>query len=305
MKKALIILVLSSFFFVPSASAQHQRFKKTKSGLRYRYEIRNRKAPQPKVGDVLVGEMTMKFDTLTIFSNEGDPTRIFRVAESSFPGDINEGLLMMHKGDKMHFAIPADSVAVRVGESRMPNDYRKGGGQTIDYTVALHDILTPEDIVREQDSIRAMLETRKNEEGKLLAKYVQEHYTTGIEMTMSGRYIVIKKKGYGNLVMPGRTITADYTGRLLDGKVFDSSIDSVALAEGIHNPKRKYGPLTYVAGQTPIIQGWAEGLAGQPEGIELTLLVPSALAYGERGAGQDILPYTPLIFDIKILKVEE
>ncbi|MBP5540947.1 MAG: FKBP-type peptidyl-prolyl cis-trans isomerase [Bacteroidales bacterium] len=301
------ILILTALVLAVgiNATAQHQRFKKTRSGLQYRYETRNRKAPQPKVGDVLVGEMTMMFGTDTIFSTEGHPQRIFHVAESAFPGDINEGLLMMHKGETMVFAVQADSVAERVGESRMPPDFRKGGGQTIYYTVELHDILSPEQIAHEQDSIRTMLATRKKNEGKELAEYVQTHYTSGVEMTLSGLYIVIKKKGNGLIVTPGKAVVADYVGRTLDGKVFDTSIDSVARAEGIHQPKRPYGPLSYVVGQTPLIPGWEQGVYGQPEGTELTILIPSSLAYGERGAGDVILPYTSLIFDIKILKVED
>jgi len=294
MKKTFLLLGLFLAVCSFPAAAQkvgadngHGRFKKAKSGLLYRYETKNRRAPQPKVGDVLVGEMTMQFDTLTIFTNEGRPERIFHVAESAFPGDINEGLLMMHKGDKMSFAIPADSVAARVGERRMPPSFRQGEGQTIYYTVALHDILSPEQIAREQDSLRTMLETRKKEEGKILADYVQSHYKNGLEMTMSGLYIVVKKKGDGALVVPGRRVRAEYTGRLLDGTVFDS------------------GTVDYVVAQTRLIEGWEQGVHGQPAGTELTILVPSSMAYGERGAGKDILPYTSLIFDIKILEVTE
>lgn len=285
MKRALLTLALA-LLVAAGATAQTPHFKKAKNGLQYRYETRNRKGSKPKVGDILVGEMTMKFDTLTLFSNEGRPERIFHVAPSAFPGDINEGLLMMRKGEKMMFAIPADSVAARVGVNRMPREFSQGGGQTIYYTVTLHDILTPEQIAHEQDSIRNMIETRKKNEGTELAQYVQSHYTSGLEMTMSGLYIVVTKKGDGMKVMPGKHVRAEYSGRLLDGKVFDS------------------GTVDYVVGQTRLIEGWEQGVYGQPAGSELTLLIPSSMAYGDRGAGKDILPYTSLIFDIKILSVE-
>ena len=283
------ILILTALVLAVgiNASAQHQRFKKTKTGLQYRYETRNRRGAHPQVGDVLVGEMVMRFDTITIFSNEGRPDRIFHVSESAFPGDINEGLLMMRKGEKMSFAIPADSVAARVGEKRMPPTFSKGQGQTVFYTVSLQDILSPEQIAHERDSIRTMLETRKKNEAKLLAEYVQSHYTSGVEMTMTGLYIVIHKKGNGAAVVPGRHVRAEYTGRLLDGTVFDT------------------GSIDYVMGKTRLIEGWDQGVYGQPEGSELTILVPSSMAYGDRGAGKDILPYTSLIFDIKIVKVNE
>ena len=57
-------------------------------------------------------------------------------------------------------------------------------------------------------------------------------------------------------------------------------------------------------GAFPLIPGWDEGVDGQPEGTELTLIMPSKLGYGERGAGNDILPYSPLVFDLTIVSVK-
>ena len=53
-----------------------------------------------------------------------------------------------------------------------------------------------------------------------------------------------------------------------------------------------------------MIKGWEEGVMGQPAGSEITLIIPSELAYGARGAGMDIMPYSPLTFDLTIVSVE-
>lgn len=286
MKKYIILLLIFSFQFSTFNPLHAQRMKKTKTGLEYRFETRNRKYAQPRIGDVLVGEMTLRFDTVKIFSNEGEPTRIFHVSPCAFRGDINEGLLMMHVGDKAHFAVPADSLAALVGPAQLPPSYQAGTGQKIYYTISLHKIITPEDILREEDSIRQDTERRKAEEGALLSKYIQDNYTD-IEYSLSGLYIAVKKRGEGPRIKGGSKVTIEYAGRLLDGTVFDTN------------------SITYYVGQTRLIQGWEEGIHGQPEGTELTLIMPSSLAYGERGAGKVIPPYSPLRFDIKILKVEE
>ena len=306
MKKAWVISLAVFFGFQLSyCQAQEmnvKKFKNTRSGLLYRFEERHRRAPQPKVGDVLYGELTLQLDTLTLFTNEGNPARIFEVAATQFPGDINEGLLMMHKGDKAVFMISADTMAAQVGANRMPPDFHPGSGQKIVYTILLHDILTPEEIARQNDSIAADTQRRKEEEPQVLSQYIKEHYTN-IEYSTSGLYIYVKQRGYGPVVQPGKEIRVEYVGRRLDGKVFDTSNDSIARQEGIHNPKREYAPLTYIVGRQHLIRGWEEGLLNQPEGTWLTLIMPSSLAYGARGAGSDIPPYTPLLFDIKILSV--
>ena len=67
---------------------------------------------------------------------------------------------------------------------------------------------------------------------------------------------------------------------------------------------RKYEPMSYTVGAQPMIKGWEEGIMGQTVGSDITLVMPSELAYGGRGAGKDIMPYSPLVFNITIESVE-
>jgi len=86
-------------------------------------------------------------------------------------------------------------------------------------------------------------------------------------------------------------VTVGYTGKLLDGKIFDSS----------HNPGRT--PYTFVLGKNPVVQGWLEGLQLFSAGGKGMLLVPSPLGYGSRANGQ-IPPNSIMIFDIELLEVK-
>ena len=111
-----------------------------------------------------------------------------------------------------------------------------------------------------------------------------------VKVTKSGlQYMVLKE---GNGVKPDSTdqVTVHYTGRLIDGKVFDSSVE-------------RGEPATFALNQ--VIPGWTEGLQLMSEGSKYRLFIPSERAYGEKGAGSDILPNSTLIFDVELIKVEK
>ena len=108
--------------------------------------------------------------------------------------------------------------------------------------------------------------------------------------TESGLQYMVLKEGTGAKPDSTDMVTVHYTGRLIDGKVFDSSIE-------------RGEPATF--GLTQVIPGWTEGLQLMSEGSKYRLFIPSELAYGEKGAGNDILPNSTLIFDVELIKVEK
>ena len=122
--------------------------------------------------------------------------------------------------------------------------------------------------------------------------------------TKSGLYIIVNKKGSGPKVENGKEVSVNYTGRLLDGTLFDTSREQDAREANKVQKGRTYEPMTYVVGAQPMIKGWDEGIMGQTEGSDITLIMPSELAYGARGAGKDILPYSPLVFNLTIESVK-
>lgn len=296
---ALVVLACASLM----TACNSNKFKKTENGLLYKFETLNPDGRQPQMGEILIGEMTIKLDTVTLGSNVGRVDRIMQVRPDMFKGDINEGLQMMHIGDKAVFAIPADSLAKFLGEQRMPPAYKHGSGQNLYYEIALTDIVSVEDLQHEQANFEEEMNQRREEEPALIAQYIKDNNITA-KPTASGLYIVVKKKGNGPKVASGKTVAIDYTGRLLDGTIFDTSREADAQEAGKYNPNRPYEPMSYKVGAFPLIPGWDEGVNGQPEGTELTLIMPSKLGYGERGAGNDILPYTPLVFDLTIVSVQ-
>ena len=87
-------------------------------------------------------------------------------------------------------------------------------------------------------------------------------------------------------------VVVNYTGKLEDGSVFDSSL----------NPGRS--PFTFTLGAGSVIKGWDQGLKGMKVGGKRKLIIPPELAYGENGAGSAVPPNTKLIFEVDLLEVE-
>ncbi|AKB82237.1 FKBP-type peptidyl-prolyl cis-trans isomerase SlyD [Methanosarcina barkeri 3] len=87
--------------------------------------------------------------------------------------------------------------------------------------------------------------------------------------------------GDSRIVKSGDTVKVDYTGKLEDGTVFDTSREDVAKQAGIYVEGREYAPLTFVVGSGQVIQGFDEGVIGMKVGEEKTLKIPPEEAYGE------------------------
>jgi FKBP-type peptidyl-prolyl cis-trans isomerase len=133
--------------------------------------------------------------------------------------------------------------------------------------------------------------------------YIQEN-SLAVERTESGLMYVIKEKGAGSLPEVGQTVKVNYTGMLLNGKVFDTSIEEDAKEANIFNEQRTYDPIAFPLGQGRVIRGWDEGIALLPIGSKAQLIIPSDLGYGPRGSGAAIPPNAVLVFNVELVAAE-
>jgi FKBP-type peptidyl-prolyl cis-trans isomerase len=113
-------------------------------------------------------------------------------------------------------------------------------------------------------------------------------------VVFSGNGLVIKdiKKGHGVGAKDGDTITVNYTGKLTNGKVFDSS----------KNPGRT--PFILTLGQHQVIPGWEKGLLGMKVGGQRRLTIPPDMAYGAAGRPPVIPENATLVFVVDMLKIQ-
>lgn len=126
----------------------------------------------------------------------------------------------------------------------------------------------------------------KKQQEELLGEMSQ-----GFETTSSGLRFKIEEKGDGPKAEKGKTVSVHYKGMLPDGSVFDSSY-------------KRNQPIDFALGKGQVISGWDEGIQLLHVGDKARFVIPSHLAYGERGAGGAIPPNATLIFDVELVAVK-
>jgi FKBP-type peptidyl-prolyl cis-trans isomerase len=178
-------------------------------------------------------------------------------------------------------------------------------GLNVDILVAaLRDALAgKEGALSDEDSEKAMTEFQQHMEAKMTAKadadgkanleasakFLEENKKReGVKVTASGLQYEILTVGEGAKPAAEDTVSVHYHGTLLDGTVFDSSVERDTPAE------------FQVGG---VIKGWTEALQLMPTGSKWKLYIPSDLAYGPQGAGSDIGPNSTLVFEVELLSI--
>ena len=127
------------------------------------------------------------------------------------------------------------------------------------------------------------------ENAKAGEKYLTENKAKdGVKTTDSGLQYKVDKAGEGAQPKASDTVKVHYTGKLIDGTVFDSSVE-------------RGEPVTFKVQE--VIPGWIEGLQLMKTGGKYTFYIPSKLGYGEFGAGPTIPPNSVLVFDVELLEI--
>jgi len=141
-------------------------------------------------------------------------------------------------------------------------------------------------MMAKQQATTAAAATANIEEGK---KFLETNgKKEGVKTTESGLQYEVLKKADGAKPTANDTVTVHYEGKLISGKVFDSSI-------------ARKEPATFPL--NGVIPGWTEGVQLMNVGSKFKFTIPSKLAYGERGAGPDIGPNSTLVFEVELLSI--
>ncbi len=129
-----------------------------------------------------------------------------------------------------------------------------------------------------------------NEKAKGAAFLAENKKNPDVVETASGLQYKVVKMGTGAKPTATDKVKVHYHGTTIDGKVFDSSVE-------------RGEPITFPL--NGVIKGWTEGVQLMPIGSKFIFYIPSDLAYGDRGAGQDIKPGATLIFEVELLDIEK
>ena len=156
------------------------------------------------------------------------------------------------------------------------------------------------DLAKCNESVSEYLQAKQAEKAKENAKKFEANIATGkkflednkkrpgVVTTASGLQYEVMKAGTGAKPAATDQVTVHYEGTLLDGSIFDSSV-------------KRGQPATFPLNR--VIPGWTEGVQLMQVGSKYKFFIPSELAYGDQGAGEDIAPHSTLIFEVELLKI--
>ena len=281
-------IIIACLLFASFAQAQKAvKYSKSKTtGLSYVMHKSN-KGPKLKLDDVVT--LNLKYSTSKdslVFDSwkMGKPIQL-KIAKASFKGDLMDGLTLLTVGDSASFLINADSLFTKTFGAPRPAFI--DSSSFLSFTVKV--ISTTTDAALKAEELKAEKENAMKE-NEVIAKYIADKQMTPSKSS-SGLMYVISEPGTGEQAQAGKTVKVHYTGRLLDGTKFDSSLD-------------RNEPIEFKLGQGMVIKGWDEGIALLKVGGKALLIIPSDLAYGSRGAGGVIPPFSPLTFEVELVSVQ-
>lgn len=272
------------------AACDKNRVQTTESGLKYQMHEDNEETRKAKVGDVLTFNITVKNSRDSVLGSSyksGVPAKQL-LQVPPFKGSLEEGLALLSKGDSATIYVNADSIAARSMQALPPFIPK---GSDIAYTVKVVDVQSEEEYTKAQ---AALGEKQKGIDAKTIADYIAKNHINA-QKTTSGVYYVVSEPGAGVAPTSGDVVKVKYTGKFLDGKVFDSSSKDPRSQAGIEFP----------LGQGAVIPGWDEGIRQLKKGGKGTLIIPSGLAYGTQGAPGAIPPNSVILFDVELVDVQK
>jgi FKBP-type peptidyl-prolyl cis-trans isomerase FkpA len=293
MKKFLFLACL----IAPLVLKAQDGYMRTPKGVLYKIVTKN-VGQRIKMDDVITFQVIQKTEKDSVlFSsyNLGHAIKA-QVKPSTNIGDLMDIFPLLTTKDSALVKVPTDSVFIGHEESRPPFLPK---GSSIVFVVKIEKVQSLNDAIAERNS---EMEKMKSEEARTADQYINNHKLV-VKTTPSGLKYLVTKVGPGRKVFLGDTLLVNYTGRTTEDLVFDTSVEADAKAGGLNQPGRNYEPLKVVLGQTPLIKGWDEGLQLLTEGSKAEFIVPSSLGYGEQGAGNDIKPFSTLVFDLHVIKV--
>ena len=193
---------------------------------------------------------------------------------------------MMHKGDSASFIVDIDSSFVNLfGYNTLPPQF--SSTDIMRFEVRLDDFYPESEFrFRMIENIKKNYPAETEKAASELNAYLEKSGVVA-QPTSTGLYYVKTQDGTGEKPSKGSTVKAHYTGCLLDGTVFDTSIE-------------RGEPIEFVLGVGQVIPGWDEGIALMSKGEKAVLYIPYYLAYGDRDLGV-IPPFSNLVFEVELI----
>ena len=282
MKNRLITLSILSILICLAAVScrKYDGFKHHSSGYYYHFYSCNENNEQPQTGDFVVVNMGIRTqDTVISPMNQNN-----MLIDELYRGDIFCALRNMHLGDSATFIFDGPEFYEEfLGMGEYPY-----GKSPIYVDLKLLKIMPKQDLEKAEERYQEQKKLIRHIEDSLILDYVAENR---IETRNNGLYCTWNKKGDGPKVEKNQTVQIIFCGRRLDNSVFDNSMD----------PEH---PLTFEVGKDQVARGMDVMVQNMCVGDQVTVVMPSSYAFGEKGNEVfNIPPYTPIVYDIELLRI--
>lgn len=297
------LLIVSAVFKTTAGNIEKEYKTDPATGVKYLFFKQDKKGKKPVMGDIAYIRImyTNEKDSLLFNSHmDGRPDSMSTLSlnlKSVFNGSLEQGITLMATGDSASFLISADSVYLKLFKQKTLPPYIKQGSN-LKFYIKLLKFETPDELKTRQYAMilqrRADMEKMKNAEADSIRKYLAKKNIHVKPVIIDSLYILERTGTPGRPINEGDSVEIKYTGMFLNGTIFDQS------------DRGDGGPGTFkivYRHNAKLITGWLDVLETMHQGETVRILLPSSLAYGSYGAGRDIKPYTPLLFEIKVIKV--
>lgn len=275
-------LKLSALLLLTAGIISCNKYKvvTTEDGDRLQIHEKGKSGKLAKDGDIIKFDLVIKTAADSVIKSsyeEGSPFTV-PIQKGYFKGSFENALYHIGEGDSTTVLVSADTLFKMMGQ---PVPLEIGAGTDIRFIVKMHQIKSVEEYKKEA-------EDRKANEPKIIQDYVAKNME-GAQKTEEGDiYYLQTAPGAGDLIKDGDEVKVKYTGKFVDGEIFDQSRgdETIGVKVGAHR----------------VIQGWEIALKTMRQGGKSTVIIPSAMGYGEEGGGR-IPPSSPLVFDIEVVEV--
>jgi len=225
-----------------------------------------------------------------------DPVVLMKDSTWDYNGIIYEVINLLKRGDSVKFDISTeDFYANSPSAGSIPDSIKD---KPLTFYCGVTEIMNKEEFQEYQKEQYEKMQNEMNKQNEdqlsidleILDNYLKSNNIDAISAESGLRY-VITEKGDGNKPSVGSKVKVHYTGTLLDGQKFDSSLD-------------RGEPFSFDLGVGMVISGWDEGIGYLSKGAKATLYIPSPLGYGPNGAGGVIPGNAILIFEVELIDFE-
>ena len=252
----ILAIVIAGFAF----SCESEKFQVHEDGYQYMF-IEKGDGRLPDDGDLVTYNMIYKNekDSVLFETTEERPAIVPCNAEQwDNTGPLYKAFKIIRGGDSILIKIPTKTLFAESFKAAVPPGLNPEG--EITFCIGASKIMTEEEM--QAEAVEKSKE-QLNTEIEIIETFLKENNITA-QSSESGLRYVIDVEGTGNYPQPGDSVKVHYTGTLMDGTKFDSSLDSNE-------------PFSFVIGRRQVIQGWDEGIALLKTGGKGTLYIPSPL----------------------------